>query len=178
MKRVHLFTLIQLACLIVLWVIKSFSRTSILFPLMLVVMIGIRKSLDCVFTRRELKILDDVMPEMTRRAAADDMKDLEGGSSGEVGIFQRLRIFCLGTAAASHAQISRSKRSCISSSRQEKTSDQKDHPELRVAYKAVPNDDLEAAHHPIPNPIHFHSSTNGTNIDCPESHVPLLTTPC
>ncbi|XP_058824175.1 electroneutral sodium bicarbonate exchanger 1 isoform X9 [Topomyia yanbarensis] len=78
-RRVHLFTLIQLACLIMLWVIKSFSSTSILFPLMLVVMIGIRKSLDFLFTRRELKILDDVMPEMTRRANADDLRQLEDG---------------------------------------------------------------------------------------------------
>ncbi|XP_055595830.1 sodium-driven chloride bicarbonate exchanger-like [Uranotaenia lowii] len=78
-RRVHLFTLIQLACLIMLWVIKSFSSTSILFPLMLVVMIGIRKSLDLVFTRRELKILDDVMPEMTKRAHADDLHQLEDG---------------------------------------------------------------------------------------------------
>ncbi|XP_032595077.1 electroneutral sodium bicarbonate exchanger 1 isoform X4 [Drosophila grimshawi] len=76
-KRVHLFTLIQLACLIILWLIKSFSQTSILFPLMLVVMIGIRKSLDFVFTRRELKILDDIMPEMTKRAAADDLHQLD-----------------------------------------------------------------------------------------------------
>lgn len=42
---------------------------------MLVVMIGIRKSLDCIFTTRELKILDDIMPEMSRRAAA--VEDLE-----------------------------------------------------------------------------------------------------
>lgn len=34
LRRVHLFTLIQLICLIALWVIKSFSSTSILFPLM------------------------------------------------------------------------------------------------------------------------------------------------
>nr|CAD7423141.1 unnamed protein product [Timema monikensis] len=33
-RRVHLFTVIQLACLIALWLIKSFSSTSILFPLM------------------------------------------------------------------------------------------------------------------------------------------------
>ncbi|XP_058452530.1 sodium bicarbonate cotransporter 3 isoform X9 [Malaya genurostris] len=78
-RRVHLFTLIQLACLIMLWIIKSFSSTSILFPLMLVVMIGIRKSLDFLFTRRELKILDDVMPEMTKRANADDLRQLEDG---------------------------------------------------------------------------------------------------
>ncbi|XP_060666192.1 electroneutral sodium bicarbonate exchanger 1 isoform X1 [Drosophila nasuta] len=76
-KRVHLFTIIQLACLIILWLIKSFPQTSILFPLMLVVMIGIRKSLDFVFTRRELKILDDIMPEMTKRAAADDLHQLD-----------------------------------------------------------------------------------------------------
>ncbi|XP_050307572.1 electroneutral sodium bicarbonate exchanger 1 isoform X3 [Anthonomus grandis grandis] len=77
-KRVHLFTLIQLACLICLWSIKSFSSTSILFPLMLVVMIGIRKSLDWIFTRRELKILDDLMPEVTRRhQLLKDQKDVE-----------------------------------------------------------------------------------------------------
>ncbi|KAM7354572.1 na[+]-driven anion exchanger 1 isoform 4-T4 [Cochliomyia hominivorax] len=76
-KRVHLFTLIQLACLIALWLIKSFSTTSILFPLMLVVMIGIRKSLDLIFTRRELKILDDIMPEMTKRQHADDLHQLD-----------------------------------------------------------------------------------------------------
>ncbi|XP_062705769.1 electrogenic sodium bicarbonate cotransporter 1 isoform X15 [Aedes albopictus] len=78
-RRVHLFTLIQLACLVMLWVIKSFSSTSILFPLMLVVMIGIRKSLDFLFTRRELKILDDVMPEITKRAHEDDLRQLEDG---------------------------------------------------------------------------------------------------
>ncbi|XP_053675321.1 electroneutral sodium bicarbonate exchanger 1 isoform X2 [Anopheles nili] len=78
-RRVHLFTLIQLACFTVLWLIKSFSITSILFPLMLVVMIGVRKSLDYIFTKRELKILDDIMPEMTKRARADDLHQLEDG---------------------------------------------------------------------------------------------------
>lgn len=88
-----MFTLIQLACLICLWVIKSFSSTSILFPLMLVVMIGIRKSLDFAFTRREMKILDDIMPEITRRSAADDMNKLE---DAEVGWGTRLIKSCLG----------------------------------------------------------------------------------
>uniref|UniRef100_T1H4R6 Bicarbonate transporter-like transmembrane domain-containing protein n=1 Tax=Megaselia scalaris TaxID=36166 RepID=T1H4R6_MEGSC len=68
-----------MACLIVLWSIKSFPQTSILFPLMLVVMIGIRKLLDLVFTRRELKILDDIMPEITKRQADDDLNRLEDG---------------------------------------------------------------------------------------------------
>lgn len=92
-RRVHLFTLIQLACLVMLWVIKSFSSTSILFPLMLVVMIGIRKSLDFFFTRRELKILDDVMPEMTKRAHEDDLRHLE---DGEVGFYRRFIACCIG----------------------------------------------------------------------------------
>lgn len=34
LKKVHLFTAIQVACLAILWVIKSFKQTSILFPLM------------------------------------------------------------------------------------------------------------------------------------------------
>lgn len=33
-KRVHLFTLIQLACLATLWILKSFQQTAMLFPVM------------------------------------------------------------------------------------------------------------------------------------------------
>ncbi|XP_074039608.1 electroneutral sodium bicarbonate exchanger 1-like isoform X2 [Leptinotarsa decemlineata] len=75
LKRVHLFTIIQLACLISLWVVQSFSQISILFPVMLVVMIVIRKFLDCIFTRQELQILDDLMPERSnkRRLANDNL---------------------------------------------------------------------------------------------------------
>lgn len=86
LKRVHVFTVIQLTCLACLWIIKSFSSTSILFPLMLVVMIGIRKSLDLLFTQRELKILDDVMPEPSRKHA-EDLRQLE---SGEVSTVRRI----------------------------------------------------------------------------------------
>ncbi|KRT82974.1 hypothetical protein AMK59_4163, partial [Oryctes borbonicus] len=91
-RRVHIFTVIQIACLACLWMIKSFSSTSILFPLMLVVMIGIRKSLDFIFTRRELKILDDVMPELTKRSRHEQMeqdaeaKPLQIESSGNLKI--------------------------------------------------------------------------------------------
>ena len=90
-----MFTLVQFACLVVLWLIKSFKNTSILFPLMLVVMIGIRKSLDLVFTRRELKILDDIMPEMTKRAAAEDLHHLDDGA--EVGLCRKFLSFCIGS---------------------------------------------------------------------------------
>ncbi|XP_026487483.2 electroneutral sodium bicarbonate exchanger 1 isoform X1 [Vanessa tameamea] len=89
-RRVHVFTAIQLTCLVCLWVIKSFSTTSILFPLMLVVMIGIRKSLDIFFTRREMKILDDVMPEMTKRNQDElrELADVEDNSKSNPPAFQ------------------------------------------------------------------------------------------
>lgn len=107
------------------------------------------------------------MPEMTRRAAADDMKDLEC-ASGEVGIFQRFRIFCLGTAASRTAHLSRSSRSSNSRRRQ-------DHLELRVTFDVTPSDLESAQFPPSPHPSHSHSTTNETNA---ESHVPLLIAPC
>lgn len=65
---------------------------------MLVVMIGVRKSLDCIFTRRELKILDDIMPEMVRQSGDDDLHHLEDGNGGnaEVGIFKKFVACCIG----------------------------------------------------------------------------------
>ncbi|CAH0556897.1 unnamed protein product [Brassicogethes aeneus] len=95
-KKVHIFTAIQLACLACLWTIKSFSSTSILFPLMLVVMIGIRKALDLFFTRRELKILDDLMPEMTKRHQL--LKD-------EVGCMSSLSRCILGPKLKLHKDV-------------------------------------------------------------------------
>lgn len=83
--RVHLFTAIQITCFICLWVVKSYKPTSIAFPLMLVVMIGVRKLLDFVFTRRELKILDDVMPEHTRKAIEDKKLGETGDELGGTG---------------------------------------------------------------------------------------------
>ncbi|VDL95810.1 unnamed protein product [Schistocephalus solidus] len=61
--RVHLFTVIQLVCLVLLWVIKSIQQVSILFPLMVLAMCFIRKALDFVFTQHELRWLDDILPE-------------------------------------------------------------------------------------------------------------------
>jgi len=60
---VHLFTFIQLGNLILLWVIKSHPTTSIAFPVMLVVICAIRKFMECIFTKRELRLLDDLLPE-------------------------------------------------------------------------------------------------------------------
>ena len=72
LTRVHLFTIIQLFCFILLWLIQTFKATSIMFPIMLVLLIGIRKLLDFVFTRHELKMLDDVFPQTKRKEKMEE----------------------------------------------------------------------------------------------------------
>ena len=71
--RVKLFTLIQIAGLALLWIIKKSSSFSICFPLMVAAIIFIRKSFDWlnVFTQRELSWLDDVMPEESKKKKND-----------------------------------------------------------------------------------------------------------
>ncbi|CAF3452133.1 unnamed protein product [Rotaria sp. Silwood1] len=66
-RRVHLFTLIQLSCLAMLWIIKSIKRISILFPIMVLALVGARKVMDYLFTQRELEYLDDIMPEVVKK---------------------------------------------------------------------------------------------------------------
>jgi len=77
LRRVHMFTGFQLASLVGLWVIKDIKQTSILFPIMLVVMMAIRKALDWVFTKNEMKILDDILPEHKRTERLDEHEEQE-----------------------------------------------------------------------------------------------------
>ena len=63
LSRVHLFTLIQIITMAVLWGIKSYNKTSIAFPVMLVAICVIRKMIECIFTHQELRALDDLLPE-------------------------------------------------------------------------------------------------------------------
>ncbi|XP_019061579.1 anion exchange protein 4 isoform X4 [Fukomys damarensis] len=65
LNRVHLFTAIQLACLGLLWIIKS-TPAAIIFPLMLLGLAGVRKALEWVFSPQELLWLDELMPEEER----------------------------------------------------------------------------------------------------------------
>uniref|UniRef100_A0A8D0WDC6 Anion exchange protein n=1 Tax=Sus scrofa TaxID=9823 RepID=A0A8D0WDC6_PIG len=65
LSRVHLFTAIQLACLGLLWIIKS-TPAAIIFPLMLLGLVGVRKALEWVFSPQELLWLDEPMPEKER----------------------------------------------------------------------------------------------------------------
>ena len=66
-SRVHLFTMLQLTCLLLLWIIKSIKSISILFPIMVLALVGARKMMDYVFTQRELSYLDDVMPDVIKK---------------------------------------------------------------------------------------------------------------
>ena len=56
LARVHLFTLIQVLCFVTLWLIQEFRESSIFFPIMLVIIIGVRKLLDFLFTQYELLV--------------------------------------------------------------------------------------------------------------------------
>uniref|UniRef100_A0A8C0FG37 Anion exchange protein n=1 Tax=Bubo bubo TaxID=30461 RepID=A0A8C0FG37_BUBBB len=62
LRKVHLFTVIQLVCLVLLWAIKV-SRAAIIFPMMVLALVFVRKMMDFCFLKRELSFLDDLMPE-------------------------------------------------------------------------------------------------------------------
>ncbi|KAK6166324.1 hypothetical protein SNE40_023048 [Patella caerulea] len=70
--RVHIFTLVQLVCLIALWVVKSIKSISIGFPLLVVFTGVVRKLLECFFTQYELKYLDDILPKKKKNIEKDD----------------------------------------------------------------------------------------------------------
>ncbi|KAK0403345.1 hypothetical protein QR680_016870 [Steinernema hermaphroditum] len=63
MKRVHLFTVIQLLSIGSLFAVKYTKGISMIFPMMLVLMVLIRMfALDKLFTKKELQTLDDHVP--------------------------------------------------------------------------------------------------------------------
>uniref|UniRef100_A0A8C5AJ82 Anion exchange protein n=1 Tax=Gadus morhua TaxID=8049 RepID=A0A8C5AJ82_GADMO len=73
--KVHVFTLVQLTCLVLLWVIKA-SSAAVVFPMMVLALVFIRKLLDFFFTKRELSWLDDLIPE-SKKKKEDDKKKRE-----------------------------------------------------------------------------------------------------
>uniref|UniRef100_A0A914WV03 Anion exchange protein n=1 Tax=Plectus sambesii TaxID=2011161 RepID=A0A914WV03_9BILA len=65
MKRVHLFTLIQILSMVGLFAVKYTKQISIMFPLMLVFMVLIRMFvLERLFSPQELAALDDPLPSV------------------------------------------------------------------------------------------------------------------
>ncbi|KAM9455351.1 electrogenic sodium bicarbonate cotransporter 4 [Clarias gariepinus] len=76
LRRVHLFTLVQITCLAVLWILKS-TVAAIIFPVMILGLMVIRKMLDLVFSQHDLAWLDDILPEKDKKKKEDEKKKKE-----------------------------------------------------------------------------------------------------
>uniref|UniRef100_A0A8C7F2H6 Anion exchange protein n=1 Tax=Oncorhynchus kisutch TaxID=8019 RepID=A0A8C7F2H6_ONCKI len=91
LRRVHLFTLVQIICLAVLWVLKS-TVLAILFPVMILGLLVVRKMLDMVFSQHDLAWIDDILPgkdkkKEKKKGDKDDTKkkDKKKGRSDDMG---------------------------------------------------------------------------------------------
>uniref|UniRef100_A0A4W4FW83 Anion exchange protein n=1 Tax=Electrophorus electricus TaxID=8005 RepID=A0A4W4FW83_ELEEL len=79
--KVHVFTIVQLTCLVLLWVIKV-SAAAVVFPMMVLALVFVRKLLDFCFTKRELSWLDDLMPESKKKKEDDKKKKAKESEQG------------------------------------------------------------------------------------------------
>ncbi|XP_078062764.1 electrogenic sodium bicarbonate cotransporter 1-like isoform X4 [Mustelus asterias] len=73
LRRVHLFTFIQVICLAMLWILKS-TVAAIVFPVMILALVAVRKAMDYIFSQHNLSFLDDVIPEKDKKKKEDDKK--------------------------------------------------------------------------------------------------------
>ncbi|XP_051794717.1 electrogenic sodium bicarbonate cotransporter 4 [Acanthochromis polyacanthus] len=73
LRRVHLFTLVQIVCLAVLWILKS-TFLAIIFPVMILGLMVVRKLLDLMFSQHDLAWLDDILPDKDKKKKEDDKK--------------------------------------------------------------------------------------------------------
>uniref|UniRef100_A0A914H4V0 Anion exchange protein n=1 Tax=Globodera rostochiensis TaxID=31243 RepID=A0A914H4V0_GLORO len=85
-RVIHKFTLFQVACLAILWTIKSIKSTSIAFAIMLVVMVAVRKAMERCFSEKDLKYLDDKMPDFHLRRREDKEKRESQGQAVEIDL--------------------------------------------------------------------------------------------
>ncbi|XP_035847103.1 electrogenic sodium bicarbonate cotransporter 1-like isoform X4 [Sander lucioperca] len=72
-RRIHLFTFIQVLCLALLWILKS-TVAAIIFPVMILALVAVRKAMDWVFSQHDLSYLDDVIPEKDKKKKEDEKK--------------------------------------------------------------------------------------------------------
>uniref|UniRef100_A0A7N8Y693 Anion exchange protein n=1 Tax=Mastacembelus armatus TaxID=205130 RepID=A0A7N8Y693_9TELE len=73
LRRVHLFTLVQIICLAVLWILKS-TFLAIIFPVMILGLMVVRKLLDLMFSQHDLAWLDDILPDKDKKKKEDEKK--------------------------------------------------------------------------------------------------------
>ncbi|XP_035040493.1 electrogenic sodium bicarbonate cotransporter 1 isoform X1 [Hippoglossus stenolepis] len=72
-RRIHLFTFIQGLCLALLWILKS-TVAAIVFPVMILALVAVRKAMDYLFSQHDLSYLDDVIPEKDKKKKEDEKK--------------------------------------------------------------------------------------------------------
>ncbi|XP_054144249.1 anion exchange protein 4 [Melozone crissalis] len=82
LRWVHLFTAIQLLCLALLWLLKS-TVAAIIFPVMLLALVGIRKGLERIFSPHDLSWLDGPAPGAAGTQPRE--RPEQGGTAEEVG---------------------------------------------------------------------------------------------
>ncbi|XP_062273963.1 solute carrier family 4 member 4a isoform X4 [Scomber scombrus] len=79
LRKVHLFTFIQILCLAMLWVLKS-TVAAIIFPVMILALVAVRKAMDYMFSQHDLSFLDDIIPEKDKKKKEDEKKKKKKGS--------------------------------------------------------------------------------------------------
>ncbi|XP_032080167.1 electrogenic sodium bicarbonate cotransporter 1 isoform X2 [Thamnophis elegans] len=73
LRRVHLFTFLQVLCLALLWILKS-TVAAIIFPVMILALVAVRRGMDYFFSQHDLSFLDDVIPEKDKKKKEDEKK--------------------------------------------------------------------------------------------------------
>ncbi|PWA17022.1 hypothetical protein CCH79_00013240 [Gambusia affinis] len=73
LRKVHLFTFIQILCLALLWILKS-TVAAIIFPVMILALVAVRKAMDYMISQHDLSFLDDVIPEKDKKKKEDEKK--------------------------------------------------------------------------------------------------------
>ncbi|XP_053267453.1 electrogenic sodium bicarbonate cotransporter 4 [Pleuronectes platessa] len=82
LRRVHLFTLVQIICLAVLWTLKS-TFLAIIFPVMILGLMVVRKLLDLMFSQHDLAWLDDILPDKDKKKKEDEKKNKKDKKAAE-----------------------------------------------------------------------------------------------
>uniref|UniRef100_A0A8C5Q1C5 Anion exchange protein n=1 Tax=Leptobrachium leishanense TaxID=445787 RepID=A0A8C5Q1C5_9ANUR len=80
LRKVHLFTVIQILCFVILWILKS-TVAAIIFPLMLLALAVIRKAMEWIFSLYELSWLDEILPKDDSKEIVSKVEDVDSSDS-------------------------------------------------------------------------------------------------
>uniref|UniRef100_A0A8C6L7R1 Anion exchange protein n=1 Tax=Nothobranchius furzeri TaxID=105023 RepID=A0A8C6L7R1_NOTFU len=111
LRRVHLFTLVQIICLAVLWILKS-TFLAIIFPVMILGLMVVRKLLDLMFSQHNLAWLDDILPDKDKKKKEDEKKKKKEKKAVEPESFSAVCIYI--TPFAGPGLVSQTNIGCFS----------------------------------------------------------------